>query len=272
MLKTQLYHFLETVNREGYTIPEEILTKFSQSTKRSLQRQFRKRNSPFHLYMSNVGRPLCQLQMERDGVEGEIPPSHNILRNLHGEIIEDIVVFLLRAAGIMVVAEQLEVSLEIAGTTLNGRLDVILEVDGEQSVWDIKSASAWSFANKSTFEELVKNDIFGYIPQLILYAKAAKVRAGGWITLDKSTGQIEITEIPRETTTITESTMRMVSTHIMELSSPFRRGFDLEEELIKGKPSGKRKLSATCAQCRYKYPCWPEIKPVVKGNKIVYYV
>ena len=70
------------------------------------------------------------------------------------------------------------VSLDIGEHTINGTYD--LTIDG--AVDDVKSASDWSYKNKFTsFESLRDGDAFGYVGQLAGYARATdkNLVAGG---------------------------------------------------------------------------------------------
>ena len=51
--------------------------------------------------MSNVGRPLCQLQMEAKGIKGEGQPYNNKMRNTL-EINEALATFVMKSAGVNV--------------------------------------------------------------------------------------------------------------------------------------------------------------------------
>ena len=50
--------------------------------------------------MSNVGRPLCQLQMEAKGIKGEGQPYNNKMRNTFGDLIEALSIFVMKSAGV----------------------------------------------------------------------------------------------------------------------------------------------------------------------------
>ena len=86
--------------------------------------------------MSNIGRPLCQLQMEAKGVKGEGQPYNVRMRNTFGDLIEALSIFVMKSAGIKLKNEQKKVRYEFDGGKIDGKQDV--EIDGK--VWDIKSA------------------------------------------------------------------------------------------------------------------------------------
>lgn len=196
-IEALIYKFLRDVKNGPYKIPDELYQKFGRETQLALKAQFEREPRDFRLYMSSIGKPLCVLKFEKLGVQGE--SQDNVIRNVYGEIAEDIVLFLLHASGVPVIAEQERLEYTINGHTLSGRLDVVIQFpDEEAEVWDIKSASAWAFKNKFTdFEQLATGDVFGYVSQLFLYAEARRCKAGGFIAFDKSTGEVRVVEVPQ---------------------------------------------------------------------------
>ena len=93
--------------------------------------------------MSNVGRPLCQLQMEAiKGIKGEGQPYNVKVRNTFGDIIEALALFIMKSAIFNAIKnEQKQVKYKFNGEEIEGRQDV--EID--EKIWDIKSASPYSF-------------------------------------------------------------------------------------------------------------------------------
>ena len=123
----------------------------------ALLKQFAEdRKDKFELRMSNVGRPLCQLQMEAKGIKGDGQPYNNKMRNTFGDLVEALAIFVIKSAGVKIDSEQKEVKYKFEEDSMSGRLDV--EIDNK--VWDIKSASPYSFEHKfgekGGFNEVVK--------------------------------------------------------------------------------------------------------------------
>ena len=72
-------------------------------------------------------------------------------------------------------------------------------------MWDIKSASPFSYDKKfgkdgGGFEKVADEDVFGYLSQGYLYAEALNKPFGGWIVINKSTGEIQLTAPPSDDT------------------------------------------------------------------------
>ena len=68
--KVQMY--LNQVSKEPVKISDKLVEEFGEACKSALRKQFtEKRKIGFQPRMSNIGRPLCQLQMEAKNVKGE---------------------------------------------------------------------------------------------------------------------------------------------------------------------------------------------------------
>ena len=76
------------------------------------------REDKFELRMSNVGRPLCQLQMEAKGIKGEGQPYNVKMRNTFGDIIEALAIFVMKSAGVNIKNEQKKVTYKFNGDQL----------------------------------------------------------------------------------------------------------------------------------------------------------
>ncbi|SVC70609.1 uncharacterized protein METZ01_LOCUS323463, partial [marine metagenome] len=134
------------------------------------------------LRMSNVGKPARQLwyDIKLDYEPATIHPSTQI-KFLYGHILEEVLLMLTKLAGHFVEDEQKEIT--ISG--IKGHLDCT--IDGE--VVDIKSASRYAFKK---FEQgtLAESDDFGYLAQLAGYEKALKTDKGGFLVINKETGEL----------------------------------------------------------------------------------
>ena len=109
--------------------------------------------------------------------------------------------FVMKAAGVTVVDTQRECSLKLGDTDVKGTLDIILN-DGQDKVWDVKSTSPWSFDNKFSnrggYEVIKEDDPFGYIMQGFLYSESQDMPFGGWIAINKSSGEWDFVEAPAD--------------------------------------------------------------------------
>lgn len=270
-----IYSFLQEVKRGTYKVPLNLLEKFGKETQETLIKQFERRPKEFTLRMSNIGQPLCILKMEQQYGSN----SSETLRFLLGDLYEASILFLLHASGIKVLAEQKQVIL--ADTGLKGTLDVILDLGEGPEVYDIKSASEYSFKTKTnlSMEDFIAQDTFGYFNQLLAYAASENIKAGGFIFGNKSSGEIKVFAFPKEQDELKERALKDIKKKIASFKNndPFKRDFDDIAETFRKKPTGNRILGITCGFCDHKFRCWPNLqvlkqaKSEAKNPKMVFY-
>jgi hypothetical protein len=244
-------------NGESVDVPEHVIDEAVQDFRDTLIKQLRREQGEFRLRMSNIGRAPCQLQMEKSGAPASRRPASFILRMMIGDAVEVYLTALLKLASANITGGKDVVSFDIAGTTIKGESDI--DIDG--AVWDIKSCSPWAFKNKwaKGYDGLKKSDDFGYIGQLYGYSEGQGKPMGGWITADKSSGEVlvvEATPTGAETAQIKanlENTIRTV-----DLDKEFKRCFEPEEEFFYRKPTGNKRLPMNCSFCDYRAACWPD--------------
>ena len=277
--KVQLY--LDRVSKEPGKISDKLVKEFGEACKLALQKQFsEKRRNGFRPRMSNIGRPLCQLQMEAKNVKGEGQPYNVKIRNTFGDMIEALAIFVLKSAGVEIKDEQKNVKYKFNGTSLEGRLDVKID----SKVWDIKSASPYSFEKKfgaaGGFEEVVKDDAFGYASQGYLYGASEKIPFGGWIVINKSTGEWTVCKTPLVDEEYKVKAIKTAKENLEALKNkvPFKRCYEDIEETYRTKKTGNRVLGMVCSFCPYKLPCWgsklqllPQQQSQGKNPKWVWY-
>ena len=255
--KVQLY--LDKVSKEPVEISDKLVEEFGEACKSALRKQFaEERRSKFEPRMSNIGRPLCQLQMESKNVKGEGQPYKVKMRNTFGDLIEALAIFVLKSSGVVIEDEQKNVKYKFGESDIKGRLDVTID----KKVWDIKSASPYSFEKKfgtlGGFEEVVKDDAFGYASQGYLYSASEKIPFGGWIVINKSTGEWTVCETPLADDQYREKALDDAEKNLKALKNnePFKRCYNDIEETFRTKKTGNKVLGTVCSFCPYKLPCW----------------
>jgi len=277
--KVQLY--LDKAAKEPVKISDKLVEEFGEACKSALRKQFsEERRKEFKPRMSNIGRPLCQLQMEAQNVKGEGQPYNVKMRNTFGDLIEALAVFVLKSAGVDIEDEQKNVKYKFNGSSIEGRLDVKID----KKVWDIKSASPYSFEKKfgtaGGFEEVVKDDAFGYVSQGYLYSESEKLPFGGWIVINKSTGEWTVCKTPLVDDQYRVKALQDAKENLKALKNkvPFKRCFNDIEETYRTKKTGNRTLGMICGFCPYKLPCWgsklqllPQQQSQGKNPKWVWY-
>lgn len=247
---------LKLSNNEPVECNEEWIEAAGDMFKEGLRKQLFRTNEDFRLRMSNIGRPLCQLQMEKAGKDKEPMPYNHIMRMMLGDAVEVIMEVLLRCAGANITGGKTQAEFAIADTVIKGENDI--EID--HKVYDTKSASPWAFDNKWKFgwEGLMKEDAFGYKAQLLGYTRGAHADMGGWIVVNKSTGEVLVVEAQPDAFELAQLEAQVESTikHVME-DKPFTRCFEPQDEYFRKKPTGNKRLHTTCTFCSFKGDCWP---------------
>ena len=253
--------FLQEVCHTPQNISEELIEKFGEQCKQSLRKHFtEERDRTFRLRMSNIGRDIRQLQMEKE--HGSSPMAVPfLLRVFHGDLLEAFTVFILKAAGLNVTAHSKKVALDVEGTTVEGTLDI----DIGDVTYDVKSASRWAFENKfKDINTLAEGDDFGYIPQIYGYAEAEGKKAGGFIVINKDTTEIKVVSTPDNPVEY-EKQRQFALTKIKNTVTHFKDNLPLppcpgvEWETFRSKPTGAQVLGDKCRWCPRKDKCWPGV-------------
>lgn len=263
LLKVQM--FLDKANRGEATIPDHLVEEFAELCKQVLIKQFNTpRKNDFTIRMSNIGRPLCQLQMEQAGAPQEAPSPFDKMKFTFGDLTEALAMVILKASGVNVVGEQGAVKWE----GISGTYDVKIDEGDGPKIYDLKSASPFAFAHKfgpdASYNALAESDTFGYISQGFGYAEADGVPFGGWIAIDKSSGEWNVMEVPEGYSYERERKNALTSIvdtkEKIDFGSEFKRCFTDKPETWYKQPTGNRVLNSTCEYCPFKFTCWPDLK------------
>jgi hypothetical protein len=190
-----------------------------------------------------------------------------------GDLIEAVAVFVMKAAGVKVVDTQRSCELNLAGEKVKGTLDLVMD-DGTEKVWDIKSTSQWSFDNKFAgrggYDAIKEDDPFGYIMQGYLYSESQDMPFGGWIAINKSSGEWAFVEAPEDQEEdrkayIAEAEKRVDS---INKDKPFKVPFEATDECytLKGEKiyTGNKLMPKTCTFCSFKNICWKKAEYLPK--------
>jgi len=264
-----IHQYLDNASNGKTTMSDETIEQVAQDIKDAMKRQFGggNRRDKFRLRMSNIGRPTCQLWWEKNHPEKALPkPTTFVMNMLIGDIVEAAFKGILKEAGVKYEDKDNAVSLELDNTTVNGSYDLV--VDG--ALDDVKSASHWSYTNKfESYDTLAKGDGFGYIGQLAGYIKASAKKIGGWWVVNKANGQIKY--VPASGLDLDAEIAKLNKTAKTVEANEFKRCFEPEPEVYRGKASGNKVLPEGCKFCDYRYSCWDTIKDlpskVYQGKK-----
>lgn len=207
--------------------------------------QERREKRPATLRLSNIGRPKRQLWYQLKETKGESTlKAYDYIKFLYGHILEEMVLFLVYAAGHRVSEQQQRVT--IGG--VNGHKDCKID----DVTVDVKSASSYAFKK---FKEgtLADDDPFGYISQLSAYAKANEEKTAAFLAIDKQSGELALLPLHQMEFDDVETTIKNIK-QSLENSEPPDRCYD---DVPFGK-SGNRQLAIGCRYCDYKSTCWSD--------------
>ena len=259
--EASLISYLVNVLDGKAEMPSYLFDEFADLSRKALKKHFTRKKEDFRLRMSNVGKPLCQLQMQAKGVEPEKPSHDFIVRMIIGDMLEALVIVLLKAAKIEVKSQHQKVSLGVGDRQIEGEYDIELD-DG---IYDIKSVSPFSFTTKfnadNGYDKIKQSDSFGYISQGHGYGMAANKPFKGWIAINKTTGEIVFTDSKHTDAEKKEVYSKIYNTSTALLDEkPFERCFTDVEEVYYSKPTGNRTLGIECSYCPYKHDCWDNLE------------
>jgi len=260
---------------------DDLIEAFGEDCKTAIRKQF-SRNSEYRIRMSGLGRPLCQQQLEKQGLKQDVA-YNDVIRFLIGDLVEATAILVMKAAGVNVQQGQGQCSLELDGQTVNGTLDVIID----DKVWDIKSTSPWSFENKFSgrggYDAIKEDDPFGYIMQGFLYSESQGLPFGGWIAINKSSGEWDFVEAPDNQDEDRETYLKEAAQRVRAIvnDAKFKIPFTSLPETYTYKgvkyETGNRLMPKTCTFCSFKENCWksaeyhPKITSKAKNPPMTWY-
>ena len=193
------------------------------------------------LRMSVLGKPARQLWYDKHSPKDRKDEDAGLnLKFLYGHIIEHLVLYLAELAGHKIEDQQKKV--EIDGVT--GHIDS--KIDGE--ICDVKSASPFSF-KKFQSGEIVGDDPFGYHAQLSGYETAMGTKAGGFLVVDKSSGDICFYKPEDMAKPNVKSLIKNLKTTLQQ-DTPPEKCYEFKTE-----KNGNKTLATGCMFCSHKWEC-----------------
>jgi len=193
------------------------------------------------LRMSVLGKPARQLWYDKHSPKDRKDEDAGLnLKFLYGHIIEHLVLYLAELAGHKIEDQQKKV--EIDGVT--GHIDS--KIDGE--ICDVKSASPFSF-KKFQSGEIVGDDPFGYHAQLSGYETAMGTKAGGFLVVDKSSGDICFYKPEDMAKPNVKSLIKNLKTTLQQ-DTPPEKCYEFKTE-----KNGNKTLATGCMFCPHKWEC-----------------
>lgn len=229
---------------------EENLEAFAENCKQLIKTRLGPpRENADPLRFSVLGKPDRQVWYAANTPEDqkEKLAGKQQLKFLYGDIIEQLVLLLVKEAGHTVEMEQAE--LEVDGVF--GHIDAV--IDGVTV--DVKSASPMAY-QKFERGTLFEDDAFGYIGQISSYASIVTPETGGaFLAFDKVGGDICVLNVGPSITNgfHVANRIRHLRTVVDSSTKPPRCYSDKED----GK-SGNRQLGLNCSYCSFKKDCWSD--------------
>ena len=193
------------------------------------------------LRMSVIGKPARQLWYDKHSPKDRKDEDAGLnLKFLYGHIIEHLILYLAELSGHKIEDQQKKV--EIDG--ISGHIDS--KIDGE--ICDVKSASSFSF-KKFQSGEIVGDDPFGYHAQLSGYETANGTKEGGFLVVDKSSGDICFYK-PEDMAKPNVKSLIKELRSTLEKDTPPEKCYEFKTE-----KNGNKTLATGCMFCPHKWEC-----------------
>lgn len=247
-LVKDVYDFLEHGEINAEALAKDIAL--------SLAEKVGKTRKP-SLSMSQLGKPsrlLWYSIKEPVKVSGK-----DRLKFLYGDIIEAVVLHLVKASGHSVTDQQKQI--EVDG--VKGSIDAI--VDG--ALVDVKSASPTTFNKFSTGLD-IHNDSFGYLAQINGYNEALKKDEVAFLVVNKVTGELLVSYVDSDFDFVD------VKELIKKQKRCLKNKKNTAERCYTPVPhgeSGNEVLPKDCTYCPYKFKCWDNLKAVEYSTGTKYF-
>jgi len=236
---------------------EACIEQFGENVKQLMRNEFGdKKRDGRKLRMSNIGREDRYLwNVYNDVEQAEEIQGHTYVKFLYGHLIEEMLLFLTRAAGHEVTDEQKKC--EVNG--ISGSMDC--KIDG--IVTDVKSVSTYGF-RKFKDGSLAYDDPFGYVAQIKGYAASEGETRYGWLAMDKQNGHLTYLLYDESDTQapihdLIKYDIKERIEHVKKLVEQPTPPDVCFEPIDDGK-SGNRKLAVGCSYCSFKKECWPSVR------------
>lgn len=262
MLQDQIHATLDKLSNDefdGLTIDDSWIEEAGEEFKQALRKQLSPHDRDFRLRMSNIGKPICQLQHGAMGTEAKRKSYNFKIQMMIGDAVESITNVILKIAGANITGGKNLVEMDIGPVTVKGEDDI--EID--HKIYDVKSCSPYAFDNKWSkgYAGLKADDAFGYIGQLTGYAQAQGKELGGWIVVNKSNGCVAVVEadVSQAEKDLNLFNMKDTARRISE-GAPLDRQFEPIPDKFRNKPTGMKRLPMSCGFCDYTASCWPSAK------------
>lgn len=248
----EIYTLVEDINEmvlNGTDIKDELWEEMFADIKQALSQALKtgcKENKEPRLRMSNIGTPPRKLWYQMKGYKGGTPSPRQSLQFMYGHIIEAFILMLVKASGHKVEEQQKRVEIEGIIGHQDARIDGVLV--------DVKGMTKFGF-DKFESGRILRDDAFGYIPQISGYAQANGDELAGFLVFDKENARIGLFLF--EGADLIDARKKIKSAKvIIDSDSPPERCY--EPVLYKENKSGNMSLCKNCSYCPFKFECWKD--------------
>jgi hypothetical protein len=245
-LVEDIYNVLNSLTEGNeLNISEEMFEEFGKDMSDALRHWATPQNvegKPI-LRMSNIGKPERRLWFDthtQSDTTEKLQPSTQI-KFLYGHLLEVLMLFFVKLSGHKLTSQQKEIT--VSG--IKGHMDCM--IDGE--VVDVKTASGYAFKK---FKEgtLAEDDAFGYLSQLAGYEAAEKTNKGGFLVMNKETGELTMFIPDDMDKPNIKSKIKNVKNIIASDTPP-----DFCYSPIPEGKAGNMKVARGCSWCPHKFEC-----------------
>lgn len=245
---------------KDHVVNEDFIEEFGENVKaivreRLLGREERPKGA---LRFSGLGKPDRQVwydAQEGDDSEEEMTPQ-TYFKFLYGDLIEAMVIFLVKESGHVVEDEQLEIEVDGVLGHIDARIDGVIT--------DVKSAAPYSFlkfVNGSYTSDPFSKQ---YLDQLCGYSNVLTPgESPAFLVFDKVSGKLEVVKVSSSVAEDFKPEVRINQLRaVISSDVPPVRCYEDEPD---GK-SGNRKLTTFCGYCKHKRKCWPGVRKFIYSN------
>lgn len=221
------------------------------------------RGTPIRLSASGkCGRALAYalLYPERAGS----PSSRALSVFLLGHVLHDLERGLIAKVAPLTDVEK-EVRLDLGIAEVKGHIDGVLHTESGPVILDVKTTNA------NTFKDMVKNGPRpDYVAQVNAYMEATGIHEGYLWLYNKDTSERAIVEVAYKPEIVEEVKQRFrAALNATEDNLPARE-YEAQDEIRRGKPTGRQYLPWQCKYCPFTDLCWPEFKRVIERGTVRY--
>lgn len=243
---------------ESHHVDEKNLEEFGESVKRIVRQRLLERDkNAAAIRFSSLGKPDRQIWYQAQGLPPEEMTSKTFLKFMYGDVIEALLVFLVKESGHVVEHEQAEV--EVDGVL--GHIDCT--IDGV--VTDVKSAAPYSYEKFKRGD--IYEDVFSrqYIDQLCGYSNVLTPNESPmFLAFDKVSGDICTLSIPTSIAKDYKPEERIKHLkQVIKMEDAPQRCYEDEADGT----SGNRKLGTYCSYCAFKQRCYPGLRGFAYSGK-----